>query len=299
MRAGIVLTLLSAALVAVAGCGGSEETGSGQTVVAAFYPVAFAAEQIAPGADVENLTPAGAEPHDLELSPRDVERVQDADVVLYLGEGFMPALQDAVADGDNSVDLLAGQQLREATEAHGHGEEEAEHEEEEESGLDPHVWLNPMRYAAMVRKTAQALDEPDAASDLVARLEELDAEFRTGLETCERRQIVTSHAAFGYLADAYDLEQIPLTGLSPEAEPSAKAIEGLVDEVEEEGATTVFFETLVSPKLAQTVAREAGVDTAVLNPLEGLTEEQIDEGADYFSIMRENLAALRQALGCT
>src|SRR5919106_1642109 len=245
MRAGIVLTLLSAALVAVAGCGGAEETGSGQTVVAAFYPVAFAAEQIAPGADVENLTPAGAEPHDLELSPRDVERVQDADVVLYLGEGFMPALQDAVADGDNSVDLLAGQQLREATEAHGHGEEEAEHEEEEESGLDPHVWLNPMRYTAMVRKTAQALDEPDAASDLVARLE------------------------------------------------------GLVDEVEEEGATTVFFETLVSPKLAQTVAREAGVDTAVLNPLEGLTEEQIDEGADYFSIMRENLAALHQALGCT
>src|ERR671919_256567 len=299
MRAGIVLTLLSAALVAVAGCGGSEETGSGQTVVAAFYPVAFAAEQIAPGADVENLTSAGAEPHDLELSPRDVERVQDPDVVLYLGEGFMPALQDAVADGDNSVDLLAGQQLREATEAHGHGEEEAEHEEEEESGLDPQVLLNPMRYAAMVRKTAQALDEPDAASDLVARLEELDAEFRTGLETCERRQIVTSHAAFGYLADAYDLEQIPLTGLSPEAEPSAKAIEGLVDEVEEEGATTVFFETLVSPKLAQTVAREAGVDTAVLNPLEGLTEEQIDEGADYFSIMRENLAALHQALGCT
>jgi zinc transport system substrate-binding protein len=300
MRAGIVLTLLPAALVAVSGCGGSEETGSGQTVVAAFYPVAYAAEQIAPGADVENLTPAGAEPHDLELSPRDVERVQNADLVLYLGQGFMPALQDAVAGGDNAVDLLAGQQLREATEAHGQGrEEEAEHEEEEESGLDPHVWLDPTRYAAMVRKTAEALDEPDAADDLVAKLEELDAEFRTGLANCARRQIVTSHAAFGYLAQAYDLEQIPLTGLSPEAEPSARAIEGLVDEVEEERATTVFFETLVSPKLAETVAREAGVDTAVLNPLEGLTEEQIDEGADYFSIMRENLAALHQALGCT
>jgi zinc transport system substrate-binding protein len=289
---------LSAGVFALAGCG-SEDVGSGRTVVAAFYPIAYAAERIAPEARVENLTPAGAEPHDLELSPRDVERVQDADLVLYLGEGFMPALQDAVADGDNAVDLLAGQELREATEAHGHGEEEAEHEGEEESGLDPHVWLDPTRYAAMVRKTAQALEEPDAASDLVAKLEELDAEFRTGLESCDRRQVIASHAAFGYLTDAYDLEQIPLTGLSPEAEPSAQAIEALVDEVEEEGATTVFFETLVSPKLAETVAREAGADTAVLNPLEGLTEQQIDEGADYFSIMRENLAALRQALGCT
>src|SRR5919106_6674901 len=131
MRAGIVLTLLSAPLVAVAGCGGSEETGSGQTVGAAFYPVAFAAEQIAPGADVENLTPAGAEPHDLELSPRDVERVQDADVVLYLGQGFMPALQDAVKGQTNAVDLLAGEKLRTAPEAHGHGAEESAQEEEE------------------------------------------------------------------------------------------------------------------------------------------------------------------------
>src|SRR5918999_5498516 len=123
MRAGIVLTFLLGALLALPGCG-SDDVGSGQSVVAAFYPLAYAAEQVAPGADVQNLTPAGAEPHDLELSPRDVERVQDADLVLYLGEGFMPALQDAVAGGDNAVDLLAGQPLRAATEAHGHGEEE-------------------------------------------------------------------------------------------------------------------------------------------------------------------------------
>jgi zinc transport system substrate-binding protein len=296
MRAGIVLTLAAGIGFALSGCG-SDEAGSGQEVVAAFYPIAYAVERAAPGANVTNLTPAGAEPHDLELSPRDVERVRGADLVLYLGEGFMPALEDAVDGAGNAVDLLAGESLRTASEAHGHGEE-AGHDEDEESGLDVHVWLDPMRYATLVRKVADALGEPDAADGLVAELEELDAEFRAGLESCERREIVTSHAAFGYLATAYDLTQIPLTGVSPEAEPSAKALEALVDEVEEEGATTVFFETLVSPRLAETVAREAGVETAVLNPLEGLTEEEIDEGADYFSIMRENLAALRRALGC-
>jgi zinc transport system substrate-binding protein len=281
---------------ALSGCG-SDEAGSGEQVVAAFYPIAYAVERVAPGAEVTNLTPAGAEPHDLELSPRDVERVRGADLVLYLGEGFMPALEDAIDGAGNAVDLLAGESLRKASEAHGHGEE-AGKDEGEESGFDVHVWLDPMRYATIVRKVADALGQPDAADELVAELEELDAEFRAGLANCERREIVTSHAAFGYLADAYDLTQIPLTGVSPEAEPSAKALEGLVEEVEEEGATTVFFETLVSPRLAETVAREAGVETAVLNPLEGLTEEEIDEGADYFSIMRENLAALRRALGC-
>jgi zinc transport system substrate-binding protein len=202
--------------------------------------------------------------------------------VLYFGEGFMPALEDAVDGQRNAVDLLAGEQLREG----------------EGSALDPHVWLAPLRYAAIVRKIANALGRPAAADDLVAKLEKLDGEFHRGLSTCRRRQIVTSHAAFGYLADAYGLDQVPLTGLSPEAEPSAKAIEGLVAEVRRAGATTVFFETLVSPRLAQTVAREAGADTAVLNPLEGLTKDEIGEGADYFSVMRENLAALRKALGC-
>jgi zinc transport system substrate-binding protein len=297
MRAGIVLTLATGMAFALSGCG-SDEAGSEQRVVAAFYPIAYAVERVAPGAEVTNLTPAGAEPHDLELSPRHVERVRGADLVLYLGEGFMPALEDAVDGAGNAVDLLAGESLRTASEAHGHGEEEAGHDEDEESGFDVHVWLDPMRYATLVRKVADALGGPDAADALVAELEELDAEFRDGLTRCERREIVASHAAFGYLADAYELTQIPLTGVSPEAEPSAKALEALVEEVEEEGATTVFFETLVSPRLAETVAREAGVETAVLNPLEGLTEEEIDEGADYFSIMRENLAALRRALGC-
>ncbi|HUF01759.1 MAG TPA: metal ABC transporter substrate-binding protein [Gaiellaceae bacterium] len=305
LRSSAVLSRVACGLVALAaalaGCGGSERIGSGQRVIAAFYPLAFAAERIAPGADVTNLTPAGAEPHDLELSARDVEAIGEADLVLYLGAGFMPALEDATRGRENGLDLLEGLDLREGADAHGHEGEEEEKAagEEEEADLDPHVWLDPMRYAALVRELEDALGEPGAADVLVAELEALDTELREGLERCERRQIVTSHAAFGYLADAYELEQIPLTGLSPEVEPSARAIEELVDEVREGRATTVFFETLVSPKLAETVAREAGVRTAVLNPLEGLTAEEIERGEDYFSVMRDNLAVLREALGCT
>jgi zinc transport system substrate-binding protein len=297
MRPRIVLTLLS--LLAATACGGSDDGGSGERVIASFYPIAFAAERVAPEAGVENLTPVGAEPHDLELSPRKVEEIEDADVVLYFGAGFMPALEETIDDHEGAVDLLSGQQLLAAAEGHGHDAvEESEEEHAEESGRDPHVWLDPTRFAAIARRIADALGEPAGADALVADLEELDAEYRAGLATCERRQIVTSHAAFGYLANAYDLEQIPLTGVSPEAEPSAQAIEELVDEVREEGATTVFFETLVSPELAEAVAREADAETAVLNPLEGLTEDEIEDGADYFTIMRENLAALRKALAC-
>ncbi len=150
----------------------------------------------------------------------------------------------------------------------------------------------------MSRTIGSALGDDAAADRFARRLGALDAEFRRGLSRCARRQIVTSHAAFGYLAARYGLEQIPLEGLSPEAEPSARDIAHLVDVVRKSGATTVFFETLVSPKLAQTVAREAGVGTAVLEPVEGLTDDEVAAGADYFSVMRSNLAALQKALGC-
>lgn len=296
MRAVIVLTF-SAALLGTTGCGGDDGDGS-QSVVAAFYPIAYAAERVAPDAQVENLTAAGAEPHDLELSPRDVEWIRDAATVLFFGQGFMPALEDAVEGHDGAVDLLEGERLLAAPVGHGH-QQGAGEERVEESELDPHVWLDPMRYAAIAWRIAAALGQPGAADGLVADLQELDAAYRESLMTCERRQLFTSHAAFGYLADAYDLEQIPLTGFSPEVEPSARDIERLAKKVEAEGATTVFFEPLVSSKLAETVAREAGVETAVLNPLEGLTDDELDDGADYFSIMRDNLASLRSALGCT
>jgi zinc transport system substrate-binding protein len=276
VRARIVLICCCAAVLGTAGCGGgSGPDGGGGEIVAAFYPLAYAAERIAPRAVVENLTPAGTEPHDLELGARDVEELRDAKLVLYLGRGFQPAVEDAVAGRDNAVDLLAG-----------------------EEGRDPHVWLDPRRFASVARRIAAALGTPAAARPLVADLESLDEAYRRGLASCRRRELVTSHAAFGYLADAYGLDQLALTGVSPEAEPGPRTLEALAREVAASGATTVFVEPLVSPALAETVSRETGARTAVLDPLEGLDSDLAESGADYLSVMRANLAALRVALGC-
>jgi len=274
----------------VGGCGpGSDgESGGSATIVAAFYPLAYAAEQIGgPQVDVVNLTPPGTEPHDVELSARDVERVRSADVVLYIGSGFQPALEDALEDSQaDAVDLLEGLRLREGA------------DEDEGLAVDPHVWLDPLRYAEMSDRIGHAFGRPEPAAKFRAQLESLDREYGRALSQCRRREIVTSHAAFGYLAERYRLEQIAITGLSPEAEPTPRKLEDVVEEVRRHGATTVFFETLVSPRLAETVARETGASTAVLNPLEGLTEEELARGEDYFSLMHANLKTLRQALEC-
>jgi zinc transport system substrate-binding protein len=272
--------LILAMAGAVSGCGGGYGGGGsgGKTsVVAAFYPLAYASEQIGGSSvDVTNLTPPGTEPHDVELSVRDVEDVRSADVVFYLGEGFQPALERAVdgADGE-TVDLLESVDVRER---------------------DPHVWLDPVRYQQLARKIGSVLDHP--SGPFARRLAKLNADFRAGLARCERREIVTSHEAFGYLADRYGLKQIAITGISPEAEPTPRALERVIDQVRASGATTVFSETLLSPRIAETVARETGARTAVLNPIEGLTEHELARGENYFSVMRENLATLRKALGC-
>ena len=166
------------------------------------------------------------------------------------------------------------------------------------AGGDPHVWLDPGRFADDRRQRRRGAGRTGGCGLPRRTARVLDSDFADGLASCERREIVTSHAAFAYLADAYDLEQIALTGVSPESEPGPGELEELVEQVERRGATTIFFETLVSPDLAETVARETGAEVAVLDPLEGLTEERAAEGADYFTVMRENLAALRHALDC-
>jgi zinc transport system substrate-binding protein len=296
-----IILVLIFALTGLTACGGGSGSSDDEKtdVIAAFYPLAWAAEQV--GGDevaVRNLTPPGTEPHDIELTPRDVERVRSADVVLYLGAGFQPAVEDAVEGADGAVvDLLEGQRLV-AGEAHEEEEGRAAEEEGEEPERDPHVWLDPVRFARVAERVGAALDEPAAAEALMTKLEELDREFEQGLADCGRRHVVTSHAAFGYLTRRYGLEQVPITGISPEAEPTPRELEEVVEHVRETKATTIYFETLVSPRLAETVARETGAKTDVLDPLEGLSEDDLDGGADYLSVMRENLASLRRGLEC-
>jgi zinc transport system substrate-binding protein len=288
------VALAAAGLLLATGCGGSDTASNGPTVVASFYPLAFATRELSGDeVSVTDLTPRGAEPHDVELSARDVKRIQDADVVVYLGSGFQPAVERAVRDAEGTaLDLLEGIELREPP---AHDEHEGEEGEGGETA-DPHVWLDPVLYARVVRRIADELGaDPEP---FAARLEALDADYTSGLGDCRTREFVTSHSAFGYLAARYRLEQVAIAGVSPEAEPTPRELEEITEHVRESGATTIFFETLVSPRVAETVARETGTRTDVLNPIEGLTEDEANRGEDYFSIMRANLAALRKALEC-
>jgi zinc transport system substrate-binding protein len=277
------IVLISVTVVLLAGCGGAAGSGK-KTVVAAFYPLAFAAERIG-GSDfqVENLTPPGSEPHDLELTTQAVGRIESAAVVLYLSHGFQPAVSKAVAQAKGKgIDILAGLPLHQSS--------------EEGLSADPHVWLDPVLFQRVVRRIGAALNR--SVGSLVAQLQQLDREYRAGLRKCTRPEFVTSHAAFGYLARRYGLKQVSITGLVPESEPTPQQLAHVVDIVRRTHATTVFFETLVSPRLADTVAREVGAKTAVLDPIEGLTPSEEAHGDNYLTLMRSNLEALRKALGC-
>ncbi len=297
----VFAVLLVAAALALPACGGEERPGASGgggriQVVASFYPVAEAAARVGgPRAEVTNLTPAGAEPHDIELSARQVDRLEDADVVLYLGQGFQPAVEEIAERREaGTVDLLDVLDLDPQRPADG-------------DELDPHFWLNPRLMASAATAVAAALaDASPSDADLFEanagryreELDALDQEFDAGLETCDRKEIVTAHAAFSYLAARYGLTQLAIAGLSPESEPDADRLARLAEQIADKGITTVFYEELVAPTVAETLAKEAGVATAVLNPIEGLTEDQIALGKDYAALMRENLAALRAALGC-
>ena len=273
-----------AAAVLAAGCatgcaaGPSGEDGR-VDVVAAFYPLQFVAERVGGDAvDVTALAKPGAEPHDLELSPSQVGQVSKADLVIYL-KGFQPAVDEAVEQegGDRTLDVGSVTPLLDVSAgSHRHEGGETDHEDGA-GGKDPHIWLDPTRLATVADRTAERLADvdPDHAADYAARaaalrdeLEALDREYQQGLSTCQRREIVVSHAAFGYLADRYRLEQIAVSGLTPDDEPPPQRLAKVIEEARTHGATTVFFETLVSPKVAETLAREVGAQTAVLDPID-------------------------------
>ncbi|BFU46360.1 metal ABC transporter substrate-binding protein [Krasilnikovia sp. MM14-A1004] len=301
LLAAVAVVALGAATGCTARAGGAAD--EALRVVTAFYPLQFLAQRIADAPAVGNLTKPGAEPHDVELNPRQVATIADADLVAYL-KGFQPAVDQAVAleargrafDAATAVPLLP---LAGADPEPGGGDSARL-----SGGMDPHVWLDPQRFATIADQLAARLGQADPAhaADYTARaatvhrdLDALDHEYAAGLATCARREIVTGHSAFGYLAQRYGLTQVGITGVTPEGEPSPRRLADVAAEAERTGTTTIFFETLVSPKVAETVAREVGARTAVLDPLEGLTEP----GEDYFSVMRRNLTALRTGLGCT
>ena len=299
MRKVLAALLVMAFAGACGGGGGADDRSDGRTqVVASFYPLFEAAQRV--GGDrvqVRNLTPAGSEPHDLELNSTQVDRIEDAAVVLFLGQGFQPALEEAAGRARGmKVDIL--DELGDLLPAPA-GDDQLD--------VDPHVWLDPKLFKAIVTKVADALSTADPANRgtyeanaaaYSRELDELDAAFVEGLSACERRVVVTSHSAFGYLTARYGLVQEAIAGLEPESEPSPQRLADLTASVRAQGTTTVFYETLVSPKVARSLAREAGVSTAVLDPIEGLSDDNAKAGKTYLSAMRENLGALRLALEC-
>lgn len=289
------LVLVPALAVMLSGC--SALTGAGDTqersLVASFYPLAWVAEEVAGDDwDVTNLTTPGGEPHDLELSIDASAAVAEAALVVYL-DGFQPAVDDAITTNATGVTLDAADAATLQPVADDGG-----------GDLDPHFWLDPLLMADLGDALAEELTtlDPDSAAtyrsnaeDLRGELEALDEAYVDGLTDCARDTVVVSHDAFGYLA-RYGLDLEPIAGLSPGAEPTPATLATLADVIEEKGVTTVFSERLASPALARTLASDLGVETGVLDPLEGLTDDTAAE--DYLSLMTANLTALEEANGC-
>lgn len=277
-RRRVALLLCTVLAVLASSCRSDDGGDPGTSVAAGFARLAELASAVGgPDVEVRDLTPSGAEPHDLELSSDDVDAVEDADLVLYLGAGFQPAVAEVARRAQRAVDLLEP------------GEE------------DPHIWLDPPRFARAVDQVATAMVAADPAdragyqeraAAFRQQVEDLHGRFRSGLANCQRRVIVTAHDAFGRLASRYGLRQEPITGLSLESEPSPARLAELAELVRREGVTHVFTERQASRRLAAALAREAGVEVAVLDPLEG----RLDGG--YVAAMDANLATLREVLGC-
>lgn len=298
-----VIAAATITALATASCAAETEPATeGVTVAAAFYPLEFVAERIVGDAgDVMTVAPPGVEPHDIELSPAKVREMQDADVVLYISE-FQPAVDDAIAStGTFGFDAATVVDFHAADE---HAEDADEHAEEgdDHGESDPHFWLDPTlfaNYALAVGDSFAQLDPANGetylsnAADLAEQLTTLADAYATGLAQCERRDVVVSHAAFGYLAEAFDLNQVAIAGVDPQNEPSPAKIREVRDLIAATGSTTVFTESLVNPAVAESLASDAGVTTAVLDPV-----ETVVDGDDYFGVMNRNLDALRTALDC-
>ncbi|MFC3801111.1 metal ABC transporter substrate-binding protein [Cohnella sp. GCM10012308] len=318
------LAISASLALLLAACGKNEENGASEasganaklSVVTTFYPMYEFSRQVAGDlANVALLIPAGSEPHDWEPSAQDMAKVKEADVFVYNGivEGWVDAALTS-APNDKRVVVRASEGLttlegtaEEEEEDAGEeaGEEAHEHDHAHEHAEDPHVWLDPglaQREVAAIEAAFEKADPSNKdtykknADAYIAQLKALDEDYRAGLTDVKTKSFVTQHAAFGYLAQAYGLQQVPIAGLSPEQEPSPGKMAEIVEFAKAHQVKTIFFETLVDPQVAQTVADEIGAKTDVLNPLEGLTDEEKKDGLDYIGIMKKNLEALVKAL---
>jgi zinc transport system substrate-binding protein len=306
------MRIAAGALTAVilAGCGASNAGAAPGTipVAAAFYPLVWLSQQVGgPDVTVTGLTKPGVEPHDLELTPQQIGEIEDARLVVHI-KGVQSAVDEAVAahaadrafDAASLVPTIAaaseqGATIDAASEEGGH--------ETSDVAYDPHVWLDPSRFATIATSLGDRLAKADPAhaaayrgraAQTAAGLTALDEQYAQGLATCANRAIVTTHAAFGYLAQRYHLEQVAIAGIDPESEPSPARLAQVADVARQKNVTTIFTEELVSPKVAEVLAKEVGATTAVLNPIESRPAR-----GDYLSAARENLTTLRKALGCS
>lgn len=290
----------------VAACGSSAADDGKTSVVSSFYATSFVAERVGGSlVDLKTLTSPGTEPHDLQLKPKQVAAVQDADLVVY-EKHFQAAVDEAVDQAgrgdDDTIDFAAlvsmlptqAEDEHHADDGHDHGDK------------DPHIWLDPSSMITLAEAVSDRLSDLDPehaeefathADELVAELTALDAEFTAGLESCRTRTIVTSHAAFQYLAARYDLKQVAIAGLDPTNEPSPAQLGTITKLVRAEKITTIFTEELVSPAIADTIAKETGATTATLDPIEGLSDATKDE--TYLTLMRKNLDNLKKANSCS
>ncbi|MEU9606928.1 metal ABC transporter substrate-binding protein [Streptomyces sp. NPDC048057] len=318
-----VLGLLALSACSDAGAADGKEGGK-LSVVASFYPMQYLAEQVGgEHVKVTTLTKPGVEPHDLELKPRQTAQLSEAGYVLYL-KGVQPSVDGAIekagvkhttdAAALTDLDVAGTEPAAEKPADDGHGHDHAEGEGGEhsaddghnhgEGGADPHVWLDPVKYAEIAEGVGAALGKADPdnaaaykknADALVTKLKALDASFRDGLKNTTTKTFITTHSAFGHLAGRYGLEQEGVSGVDPEAEPSLARMKELQSIAKKDGVTTVFFETLASDRTAKTLAADTGLKTDVLDPLEGITDKS--KGRDYFEVMQANLTALKTALG--
>jgi len=313
-RATVLLALTAPLLTACGGGLGDSAAETGPRVVAAFYPLEYVAERVAgEHAQITNLTSPGADSHDLELTVRQTAELSEADLVVYL-EDYQPAVDGAV-DQNGPEHVLQVTDVVELAESGAEGgdhadeddhagETEEEHAEHAGEG-DPHFWLDPVRLGEVAAAFAEKMAEIDPdhaeaydanAEELQADLRALDQEYEQGLADCALDTVVVSHDAFGYLTK-YGVHFEAIAGLSPDVEPSPAHLAELQDLIRSEGVSTVFSETLASPAMAESLASDLGLETGVLDPVEGLSEETA--GEDYLSLMRTNLERLQRANDCT